>query len=221
MTFKNTEEFLAYLENPHPDFDFDLWAQESKNWGWLQVIITGFIVHSAGGTCPFQADGLIHGAPWYYRDRHGVATLNVGIIDGDRPYGYPDVYYTASVDTIEFNDGASFVSNMIELVPNLTRAPGLYEFPCYPLALNKETREWYRDSDSKVDTYPGWGHSPEEAFASLTVIRDYGPDSKITTDLQILWNELRDFGTLPMNTDERTFPDIDPDFRVIPFKTIQ
>lgn len=39
--------------------------------------MNGLIVTSCGGMCPTQAEGTIHGNPFYFRARHGIWQLTV------------------------------------------------------------------------------------------------------------------------------------------------
>ena len=48
----------------------------------------GVTLDEAGGMCPFQALGQIHGHPFYFRYRWGSATLDIGLPGGD-PIGRP------------------------------------------------------------------------------------------------------------------------------------
>lgn len=49
----------------------------------LSEEIPGLTVHHAGGVCPYQAEGSIHGQDFYFRYRHNIAVLRVGGIKSD------------------------------------------------------------------------------------------------------------------------------------------
>ena len=91
--------------------NFDIYAQNPDEWIWLRKIIPNLVVSSAGGSCPFQAEGLLYGLPFYYRERNGWASLSVGESNGAPPY--LDSIYSAGIDCAEFSDEEEFARLMI------------------------------------------------------------------------------------------------------------
>lgn len=216
---KKRETFISYLESEgDEELEFDLYAQNVDGWRWLQEWIPGIVISSAGGVAPFQAQGLLHGHPFYYKDRHGYAFLNVGELDGEAPYLGDTTLYSASVETEEFAGGENFVKNLMKLVPELKRTPFPYEFQGRKIEWGNESihARKYRVVEGEFDEFPtvGWGYFPEEAFEELAKPSEYLLSCGWTEEIQREIYELKAFSPEPVKTDERKYPDVDPPFTV-------
>ena len=58
----------------------------------LEGLVSKFptlVIESYGGACPLQCEGLYQGNAFYFRLRHGVASLSLG---GEDVVGKPDYY---------------------------------------------------------------------------------------------------------------------------------
>lgn len=216
---KKREAFISYLESgDEEEVEFDLYSQNVDSWLWLQELIPGIVVSSAGGIAPFEAQGLLHGHPFYYRDRHGYASLSIGALDGEAPYLGDTTLYGASSETEEFAGGESFVKNLLKLVPKLERTPFPYEFQGRKIEWGDggiQARD-YRAVEGEFDDFPmvGWGYFPEEAFQELAKPSEYLLSRGWTEDIQREIYELRAFSPKPVKTDERKYPEVDPPFVV-------
>lgn len=127
-TFEAKQEarFRAFL-NSEID-DFDLYAVPDAAFPWAAGLAHGFAVTSAGGMAPFQANGTIdaeaaHGASmvpmhWYYRSRHGVATLRVALTLDDC-YGPRSGLFEISRDEIDEFDYSHWAQNIVAMIPAL------------------------------------------------------------------------------------------------------
>lgn len=206
------EAFKAYLESDG-EIEFDLWAQNPGDWTWLQEIIPGIIISSAGGIVPFQAEGLLEGLPFYYRDRHGSASLRVGTADCDFPYG-DDVLYSSSVETPEYEGRENFIKNLVKLVKTLEKAPLLYKFEGKKLIFKNDKSWGYEISETEMDESYGWGHSPEEAWDYMLQPSAYLVEHGCSEDMQLQMNLDRAISRTPKNQDTRVYPEIPLVFRV-------
>lgn len=206
------EAFEAWMESDG-SISFDPHAQDPSDWSWLQEFIPGLIISSAGGQIPFQAEGLYLGYPFYFRDRHGSASLSVGALDGEMPYHGNDILYYASVETEEFEGAKNFIKNLIALVPELKRSPYSYTFIGKTLDLTK-SGSGYAISEDKSTHYPAWGYTPDEAYMSLLEPSQYLVDHGFSIERQAQMNKDMDFDRTPLDDDSRKFPVTDPDFRI-------
>lgn len=221
-TQKNTKdfdekEFFEYLAN-RPRFDMN--AQDIDEWLWMQEFIPGIIVSSAGGSVPFQAQGLIHGLPFYYRDRHGYADFRVGPADGDDVVLNHEALYSASCKTEEFMGQETFFRNWLYLIPRLSRAQTRYEFKGRQVEFTYEDRQI-------IDVFPmdreysyyGWGMDAAEARASLDDFWFQLPSELSTppekqTDIINRWCEYAAVSMEPHEPEVRIFPNPEPTFTV-------
>lgn len=207
------EAFEAWVMS-NGEIPFDIYSQDPNEWTWLQDIIPNFIVSSAGGSVPFQAEGLYHGYPFYMRDRHGYAELSLGELDGEAPYSGSSILYSAGVETEEFYGSENFIRNILALVPKLKRAPFPYQFEGKKLDFSKDNSWTYTVSELKKEICWGWGYTPEEGFARLVEPSEYLITHGASVALQQQMMEAQAFSPIPVNSDERKFPDSDPLFIV-------
>ena len=204
------ENFLAWVQSG-VDVDFDMYSQDPGEWTWLQQVIPTVIVSSAGGIVPFQAEGLLHGHPFYYRDRGGRASLKVNHVDAENAYG-SDVLWSASIDTEEFGAWETFFRNFVYLVDHLEKHPYLYYFKGYEV-VDYKTAE--RTSETKDYEYAGWGFSAEEAYAYTREPSAYLVSAGISEDMQERMWLAREMESTPVKEDDRDYPAETPNFHVV------
>lgn len=198
---------------------FDMYAQDPNDWSWLGELVPGLVVSSAGGLVPFQAEGLLKGHPFYYRERHGQARLNIAELEADNAY-LDNCIYTAYADVDEFRCGPEWITTFLNLVERLKRAPFLYKFEGNEVKFkNPETKgttqsleDIYIDDERTV--HVAWGDSPEEALefsyesGKEVLVDHYGWDLAFYNRMV----ELEARNPVPLNVDDRVIPD--PDFEV-------
>jgi hypothetical protein len=209
---KNAEEYLSASEF-FSELGFDLYAQDINDWTWLSQLIPGIVVTSAGGIVPFQAEGLLHGLPFYYRERSGWASLSIAGANEPNAYGNTNLYH-AGEEVEEFRSGPGWVSTLLNLVENLERSPFLYHFEGRDTQTTGEGDEMEVHTLNAPKTYWGWGHTPEEAFEDTKEISSYLSEHGYSEDFQReMWDAKRIY---PMHTndDDRIFPDPEPVFAV-------
>ena len=94
----------------------------------LILAIPGLLVDTAGGAFPFQAEGTLHGMPFYFRYRSGHATLKLSTPDQDEVSFFAPLYL-AGQSFGEDMDGSltfpQFRALFADLVGQLARAPPL------------------------------------------------------------------------------------------------
>jgi len=218
MLENRKEEFLNALETGE---HFDLYAQDPNDWSELTKLIPGIMITSAGGIVPFQAEGTLHGFPFYYRDRHGVAELRVGAVGSTDHILPAGALYSASVETPEFEGADHFVKNLYHLVPELKKAPFLYRFPGHKATFLNDGNWGYTIDRSSVEEALGWGHSLEEAYVNSSTPSTYLAEKGFSLEAQRkLWID-REVDTRPLNRDERAYPPVTPDFRVNPIENLK
>lgn len=207
----NFENFKAWVESGG-EVEFDLYAQNIHDWEWLTEYIPGIVISSAGGLVPFEAFGLLHGHPFYFRVRHDVARLNVAAEDGD-PVSSRDVLYTASVECDSWKAKENFVPLLMKLVPALDVAPFLWEFECSKVQWANDGNKSYTVTDEK-DVRVGWGYTCEEGYKAAAEPSEYLLSAGWSVEFQRkLWDDQK-VDRVPSNKDERKFPAVKPDFRV-------
>ncbi len=208
------EAFEAWIES-NGEIEFDMYAQELDRWSWLQDFIPTIVISSAGGIAPFQAEGLLQGLPFYYRDRHGYATLSVaGDPDGEKPYLGEKTYYQAGIDTEEFQGGEHFIKNLMKLVPQLKPTPYPYSFLGKKLNFTKDEGLNYTVSETETETWPGWGFTAEEAYAALQEPNEYLLSRGYSREKLVQMVKDQEFSPIPVSPDPRVYPEILPNFTV-------
>lgn len=218
MLENRKEEFLKALETGDK---FDLYAQDPNDWSELAKLIPGIIITSAGGIVPFQAEGTLHGYPFYYRDRHGVAELRIGAV-GSTDHILPSgALYNASVETPEFEGDKNFVKNLYSLVPKLEKGPFLYRFVGRKPKFKNDGAWSYTIDSADTEEALGWGHTPEEAYVNSSMPSSYLEEKGFALEAQRKFWIDRDVDPRPTNADERVYPSPEPDFRVNPIESIK
>lgn len=211
------EAFEAYV-NSDGSIPFDLYAQDTDQWAWLQEYIPGIIVYSAGGMFPFQAEGLIHNMPFYFRYEWGSASLKVGAENGDMPHLPEDALYSAHTEYSEKTDEEDFVRLMIKLVPKLEKSPYLWRFEANTLNMLNDDK-WGFTVGERTGEVVGWGFTPEEGYFAAREPNDYSyyPNTvmaTLTADIQREMWKAQNPSRTPKNVDPRQYPDIPPVFTV-------
>jgi hypothetical protein len=211
------ENFMKLMEaaangESSPDIKFDMWAQDPHDWNWLQEMIPGVVITSAGGIMPFQVEGYLNDHPFYYKERDGDARLNVGAVDGPAPY-LGDCIYTSKTDVEEFRRGPGWISTFMNLIEALARSHFLYEFEGKKVIMPNNESDKNLDNitvaEGITEIYKTWGHSPEEALAyhytsgKGVLVDHYGWQLEYY-DKMI---ELEDINPIPLNKDERVIPE--------------
>lgn len=190
-----------------------LHATDPGTWRDLSARIPGLLVTSAGGACPFQSEGTLHGLAYYFRYRHGQATLAVG---GD-PIGAP--LYSAALTYGDDYDGildrSQFSDLMARLVPALTRARFQWQFTGFEVEITERPDGTLTFSTTDTaQTYWAWGRTPAEAHARLhepsAALTERNP--RWTLGIQREAARARRIDPTPVNTDDRTYPDPEPVF---------
>lgn len=201
------------IEESKNQVQFDFYAQDTSDWKWLDEFIPGIVIHSAGGICPFQAEGFIKGHPFYYRERGGVASLLVTGEDDSTPYSMADALWGSSEDVDEFRNGPGWISTLINLVEKLEKTPFLYSFSARRIEFedNNDLNSMY--STDFEDVVYGWGYSPEEALESIQRTSEYLTLNGWSEESQKRYHELQKISSIPLNYDNRgEIPD--PDFEI-------
>lgn len=205
------EDFKAWLESDG-EIEFDMWAQDPAQFELLRELYPAIHVYSAGGLFPFQAEGLIDGHPFYYRSEWGSASLRVGTPDGEKPYLGASIMWSANMDIPEDNEREKFQLYLLQLVTKLRRAPFLYEFEGFKV-------EWLKDQDwhwsinrNERETRPSWGYDPQEAYAELFQPSAYLLEKGFSEENQLRMKTACEFNPVPVNVDDRVFPEVDPPF---------
>lgn len=195
---------------------FDPYAQDVNDYAFLQRKIPGIIIKSAGGICPFQVAGYLHDYHLYVRSEWGSTTMKLAL-DADEVVVFP--LYSATIQQEITPDNWEEV--FVELVENLSRAEGYYEFSLHPILLTPE-RNFARDDEggalvveSDRELVGARGQTPEEAYASLFTLDEYFQEKLGFTEEQ--WRKLtedRDPLFPPATPDKRVFPEEgDPAFK--------
>lgn len=205
----NLENFKAYIESDG-EIDFDIYAQDPNEWAELSEIIPGLIVSSAGGICPFQSEGLLHGLPYYLKERGGWISLRVGQTEGN---AFSDVLYAAGMEYKEFADISYFEDMLIKLVPLLKPASFRWEFEAKKLEWD-EAGEWTGGATDEIETQYGWGNTPEEALLQIQEISEYLVEAGMSAEMQVAMNKARQINPIPINEDNRVWPEEMPNFVV-------
>lgn len=212
MSDERFEAFKAYLESDG-EIEFDMWARDPKDYPYATERYPGLVVFSAGGMLPFQAEGLVDGYPWYYRDEWGKASLRVGELNGERPYADYETLWSASCSVAEWQESAHFEETLVKLVGLLEKSPFCYTFVGNKLLFaNNPDKPWEFTVSEELEERAGWGHSPEEAFDDLFVPSDYLSQNGCSEDKQFEMALARNFNRTPVSMDKRVYPEVTPDF---------
>jgi hypothetical protein len=204
------DAFKAFVESDG-SIPFDLFAQDVSEWAWLDEFIPGVVVSSAGGMFPFQAEGLIHGYPFYYRHEWGSASLRVGEIDGETPY--LDSLWSSRVDYDDKIGEENFPKLLIQLVSLLEKSQFLYKFKGRRIDfLNDGSWSFTVSDEFEKHDRGAWGHNAVEAFMELRKPNEYLIEHGCSAEQQDAIWVAHDYDPIPTNRDERKFPEFNPSF---------
>lgn len=211
------QAFLDYLyaslESASDDVGFDIYAQDVDDWEWLAKLVPGIVIHSAGGMVPFQAEGLINGYPFYYRERGGVAALKVAEKDAKDAYGTDGILWSASEEVQEFRAGPHWIVSLVNLFDRLEKAPFFYEFAGRKTDYSDPYDVESMYATDEPQSYFGWGDSPEEGYAYLMKPSEYLLSVGWSEETQVRLRKLQQISSIPLNEDKRVYPQETP-FRV-------
>lgn len=210
-----TSDFLDWFMNlEEKETKVDL-SQSDKRIEWVSEFIPGLNIASYGGIVPFQAEGLIHNLPFYYRDRGSTITLKVNHEGADNAYG-SNALYNASAEAFDGSDmGMNWLSVFFNLMERLDKSPYLYEFEAKTIRYKeKNNLSTAYVVDGHEDRVYGWGYSAAEAYESTKEISSFLTFSGFTEEIQKLHWELQDINPIPVNEDDRIYPDPEPSFTV-------
>jgi len=87
-----TDQYAAFWKLMD-DIDYD-YTPPVCDWSELRKQFPSLEISSYGGACPLQAEGEIFGMPFYFRFRHGHASLNLSYDDSKI---YIEPAYRASI----------------------------------------------------------------------------------------------------------------------------
>jgi len=198
-------------------------AVNTESWPWLErmafldSVIPGIRFHSHGGLVPFQADGIWGPYEFYYRERHGRAELRLAPI-ASFP-GVSGALYSAKADAPEFAGTTGWLTRFLQLWEKLSVAPFLYEFQARDVSIRRsgegeETKLELVFGDGFTEV-AGWGLTAEEARRNaLTVVPFYEEQFGWTAELQEARFEAMEVAEVPVNSDDRIFPEDSPRFEV-------
>lgn len=145
--------------------DFDMYAQDVNKWKWLQQFVPEVIVYSAGGLCPFQVEGYLGEFNFYYRERGGIASLNLARSKNES-YSAVNSLYRASINTEEFGPAHKWLGTFLTLIERLEKNPYLYQFQTDEVTGSGKVFSKKLDENGEVihTTVGGWGFTEEEAY---------------------------------------------------------
>lgn len=154
----------------------------------------------AGGACPFQAEGILHGLPLYFRFRHSWADLRIDSGDWYQPLYSAGTAFGAGKD-LGWLDPHEFVKLMTRLIPRLERAPIYWRFPGVEPGQLKA---------GEPATFGAWAHTPEQAWVAMHQPSKWLRDRGIDDATQAQWVAARKMSPDTITVDTRVFPDPDP-----------
>lgn len=168
------------------------------------------VIEYAGGGCPFQAGGTLHGIPFYFRFRHNWAELRI-LSDGGSDAGWFKPLYVAGSELEDDPDSDrgfltpdEFVMLMSRLIPALQRSEILWEFD----GIHPEDVGKIKAGDPT--TYGTWAHTPEQAWERMHQPSAYLRKKGIDDATQEQWVASRKMIPHTITVDDRVFPDPDP-----------
>lgn len=227
---KRKAAFMAYFKAAADGDDFNsmpgpsLYGDDPGNWRDLSALIPTLLVTSAGGSCPYQAEGTLHGYDFYFRYRGGSASLEVA----SDPDSLGSLWYASRAHGGRY-DGTlgrqDFIDLMVVLVADLQPAPFLYEFSGYKIkVVHDEAADSGQPDDAPktlhietTDTpeiYRSWGHTPREAIDRFAEPSAYLTEHGWSEESQRQAVDAQRLDPTPLNTDNRTYPSETPRFEV-------
>ncbi len=202
------------VENPSLDANLiDLYAKPIEVFQWARELIPGLIVSSAGGSHPYQAEGLLLDKyPFYYRSEWGYCSINIGEENGTTPYLVDHSLWTARLE-VEASTHRGFVAALPLLLNQIRQSPYYWEFPCWSVIWEENGTRWNYEIDTTTQTtVGGWGETVEEGFASAMAPSEYLMEKGFTAERQVelFWKKCP--SRTPVRDNVRNYPDKTPNF---------
>lgn len=208
------EEFSAWLDSDGST-TLDFYAQDPDDWAFLEPVLPGLRVTSAGGLLPFQASGTLEGRPFYYREEWGSANLRVGplgLVDKFNHVSNQDADYDASMAVPDGRE-IQFARVLPALVANLAVSPTWWTF--HGLELRFLDVGWEREAvPGTVEEYHGWGMTAEEGYADAMAPSDYLAEKGYTLEGQVAHLLSAQVSPVPVSGQEKHVPKPGTIFRV-------
>lgn len=182
------------------------------DWSPLEARIPGLKVEEAGGWVPYQVEGTLLGLPFYFRSRSENSRLNVYSTDANRVL----LYSSEMAPLTSSHHG--FAEHMLTLVPELKKARFMYKFARKDAWQDKEKNIIIVGKETVTSCE---GFTPEDALErfkqrifefSDIYLEPIEGDRELTA--WELWDAFQ-VDPEPLNEDDRVFPDMLPDFRVL------
>lgn len=170
---KQKEALLKYFDEYEEgqEIEFDMYARDIADFAWLKEFIPGIVIYSAGGVCPFQAEGYLDGFNFYYRERGGVASIQLANSKNEC-YDLATALYTADIEVEEFREGLGWFSTLMNLIEKLEKPPYRYSFQKNAIDYgpdgNTPTKKLDENGNVIHTDFPGWGFTVEEAFENAS-----------------------------------------------------
>lgn len=171
----------------------------------LQVQFPFLQIGWAGGICPFQSEGTMHGLPYYFRYRGGNASLRVGVEDGEmwfKPLYSAQTSFGHPLDG--FLSPEEFRQLLTQLIGELERSEIYWEFP------GIEPKDIGRVKAGTPRTYGAWAHTPEEAWERLHTMSVYLRSHGYTEERYAAMMAEQQMSPETVTVDDRVFPDPNP-----------
>lgn len=206
------------------DVPFNPYAIDPTQMSWLTDLIPGIVVTSAGGFVPFQAEGLLHGLPFYYRERTGLASLSVGGPGAPHAYG-PNPLWRAQEDVEELRGGRAWLDSLINLVQTLRPLEFRYEFAHREVTWsdrkpkNIDTVTFTPGNDNAPMTFKAArGSTPALAYERAATFEESaylsGHGWSVDVQRRLHDAQVATMSSEPSAPDDRVWPDIHPTFAV-------
>lgn len=206
---ESLEDYVRRLKDEDIE-SFNIYKQDPERWRFLTEKIPGLVITSAGGVLPYQAEGTLHGLPFYFRCRHENASIRLVEVGGNAISGEP--LYIANMDAPHMINDEKFAEIMVELISKLRRSEFRWEFMGRKVNVDKGLK--ITQTDEEEISY-GWGYTPEEGFRETQVHSTYLLERGFTPEIQDeLWRA-RQLNPTPVNSDNRNWPDPEPKFEVV------
>ena len=190
----------------------------AKDWSELERRVPGLSVSQAGGSVPFQSEGTLCGYSYYFRYRGGGVSLAVGATDST-PTVWSGALWSATTSYGDEWGGSlsqvEFEALMVELVPQLTRAPFLWQFSGRKVKLEDTALGVTMTRTYHEEIYRSLAHTADEAYERLHSLDPVLESHGWTPKRQKAYFALREIHPVPLNEDTRVFPHPEPTFSVV------
>lgn len=206
---ESLEDYIKGLESGGIS-KFDLYKQNPADWDFLSEVIPGLVITSAGGILPYQAEGTLHGLPFYFRCRHEQASIRLVAVGENAVSG--STLYTASTPAPHMINDEQFIELLIHLVSSLKPAEFRWEFMGRKVTVDKNLEIALSDDEEEISY--GWGFTPEEGFLATREHSEYLLEHGFSHDLQDQIWEAKKLNPVPVNSDNRNWPNPEPVFEV-------